>query len=215
MGLATLLEKVGILEVPEPSEYLVYNVYIGIGGWRGPFKTKHELKRMFGLMEEADKTYEGLFCVTNSGRLIKGYEKGLHIFKGEVDLSEIYPGERKAPHVHWEKGHFLDDIIKGGKIFFKEEKKRFERRKQERELAKYIEFDVQEPKPLYTLNGFYSLLPDQEPKTKINALVDRLDHEVRFEDEGKFSKFKEDSIASETLKLKLFENKYRRLVSDQ
>ena len=211
MGLGALVEKAK--SIVTSKEYPVYNVKIDIKGWNGPFSSRGQLKRMIGHVDEARLNYEGFFYVTNSGRLICGYKKGLHTYEGEVDLSEIHQG--RLPHVHWKGGHILEDIlIKGGKVFFKEEKERYERMKNiilpEEVDGKYVLSDksMQHIPPIYTLSGLYENLPNEKMNTKIAVLTDEIKkHNPDFEF---------NSIAkSKELRLKLLENKYRRLVSDQ
>ncbi|MBU2616259.1 MAG: hypothetical protein KKC19_04105 [Nanoarchaeota archaeon] len=163
----------------------VFNIDIGVDGWQGPFDSLIMLRSTADKTEIAKKYFVGQFHVDNSGRLWRGHEKELHTFEGKVNLWEWHDNE--SPHVHYE-GNFNDIFIRGGEVKF--------------EHGTVIE------RPIYTLQGLYISLPNDKMNTRINTLEDELKYHAGFEYSGSIAKRKET-------RLRLLENKYRKMVSDQ
>lgn len=165
----------------------IFNLSTNITGFQGPFKNLNEF---LSRSESAKyfKNYIGVFHVCRNGELKHGFINGLHRYRAEFDLEEL-TSFSSYKHIHGDNGKVLDIYFKNDKLFL---------------------YRVPS-EPIFTLDGLYSILPNQKINTKINAMLIILKDYNR-EDFG-------DSLQSiatrKETKLKLLENKYRRIVSNQ
>ena len=183
MSLLDLLGKKTKTEKKE--EKPLFNIEINIDGQQGPFKSFDYFLYIAKTADRVSKNYIGSFSVTDNRRLIRCVTKGLHTYRGEIDLEEtpafgVY-------HVHHHHGIGVSDIIhENGNIFLSH---------------------IFDEEPIYTLQGLYNSLPNQKINTKINALLGSLENHTNYE-------FNSIATKKET-RLKLLENAYRRLISNQ
>lgn len=120
------------------------------------------------------------------GRLVSGPKDGLHTYSGEIDLTEL------DVHIHFNKG--IGRLVReGDSIFLKDEKRNYEA-------------GIKQT-PIYTLQGMYATLPNNQRITKIKKLEEELKQHVEYEF---------NSIARlEKTRLKLLENAYKKKIPSQ
>ena len=115
---------------------------------------------------------------------------GGRLLKGKKENLHTFKGDldlEEYTHVHHNYGIHISDIIsKNGDLFFSH---------------------IFGTNPVYTLQGLYNSLPNKKINTKINMLIDALETHTNY-------KFNSISKRKET-KLKILENAYKRLISNQ
>ena len=195
----------GLLKKEKKLARPLFNLTITLSGWQGPFKNTWELRYMAEVVARAEKLYAGDFHVTEDSKLNRKHMQGLHICRGVVDLRELYPLE--DAHVHFDDELVLGNsrsleyitVIKEGVFFEHPLDLELERR--------YADITYVRRCPVYTLQGLYETLPDDKVNTKIAALAEALEQHRGYT----FS----SASRNKTLVLKLLENKYRHMVSNQ
>lgn len=208
MGFSDLLVKVGFLEASEEAnarrtkisresgDEPLYNVDISLNDWQGPFKDKDIFEIIAKRYVDATKNFAGKRKVLRNGKLYSGSDSRLHTRKGSVNLYEL-----GQPHVHFDDGglqYVEGPLAAFGGVTLDSTRKYWDDRE-------FLGGDKR--LPWYTLSGLYSTLPNEKISTRINALEEHLKHHANF-DFGSIAKRKET-------RLKLLENAYRRLVSNQ
>lgn len=182
----------GLLTKKKKDLKVLYNVNIKLTEFLN-VKNLHDFYVLSNLVDRV-KDLEGSFYVLETGELIRGKKDGLHTFSGELDVCDV----GRLPHVHYKEKPFNYVLRDNGKPFFEEVKEVFE-------ISK--EVDLEQRNPVYTLEGLYNTLEDNRGQTRLNALVDVL---------KKQAKYDFNSIATnERIKIFLLENAYKRKISDQ
>ena len=162
-------------------------MHIDIIGW------KREYLNLTHFLNTAEKAtvlreIQGNHILLRNGVLCpNSHDYKLHTYFGEVDLEEDYT----FPHIHLSDGFTLGDIDPES---FKESTK---------PRLRGILFS----RPHYTLEGLYSTLPNERINTRINAMQKEL-----FERKGYLF---ESIVTRKAAKLKLLENAYKRIISNQ
>jgi hypothetical protein len=176
------------------------NIYFT--GWEGVYSDLSHFKNIAKKVEILEP-FLGEKTLLLDGSLSSGFNVKLHKFDLEFDLREGYNVDGtfyinskwesfqyyNLPHAHFEGG----TVISVSPQFF---------------MKKIPQFmDGAFSRPYYALRGLYSTLPNEKLNTRINALRQEL--LIR-------KGYHEDSIAirKETM-IKLLENKYRKLISNQ
>ncbi len=175
--------------VGEEKEVPIFNLHFEITGWQGPFRDYNEFKDVVDKLNYLRDSSTIAYKILEDGRLVPGSKEGLHTFHGELDLKGI----SRMLHFYSENGN-LHYIYRGGENLF---------------LAGIFKNnkDGINQKPRYTLQGLYATLADN----KINTKIRRLEEELK---EHKGYEFNSIARHKET-RLKLLENAYRRMVSNQ
>ena len=170
------------------------NVHISLNDWQGPFKDEDIFEIIAKRYNDAKKNFAGKRKLLRNGELNLGSDSRLHTRKGSVDLYAL-----GQPHVHFDDGGL--QYIEGPTAMFGPVTLNSNR--------KYWESFSDEDRrlPWYTLNGLYSTLPNERMSTRIQVLEKHLKHHACYN-------FESIARRKET-RLKLLENAYRRLVSNQ
>ena len=167
------------------GDFAILNITIAPGDWpKGPFSSIKELKRAYDQVKNLE-FFVGDFSLLNSGKLKRGFEKGLHTIVRDIDENL---GSNKY-HLH--------NIGPGGVLYLY---------KKGNKLVTENYSSTSFADPIYSLNGLYDLLPNQEEGTKIKAIKQEF-HKRECHD--MLTKFNQSISKSNKLKLKLLENLYK------
>ncbi len=166
----------------------LFNLSVELSGWRGPFR---EVYSFLGTAKNAMK-YEKLIGVNNitaEGRIISGQERGLHTFKAEINVALIpshielffpVPESKRIPGVL--------TLVSATEV-----------RREDLPLS-----------PVYTLEGLYATLANQEVDSKLEILSRELS--LSEEEKSVVRDFGEDFLP---IALRTLENRYRKEISNQ
>jgi len=160
---------------------------------QGPFKDFGELEEEYLAVQEKGRGFLGNFVLLSSGELKKGIQKGLHTFVAELDAESS-----RNIHIHYGKdmgSMFILGKYKGKVV-----------------TEHYPVSEKDQQPPIYTLEGFYDTLSNQEVGTRLKALK----HE--FNEQGlqeRLLNFNNSLAKRNETQLKLLENLYKREISDQ
>lgn len=168
----------------------LFNVSIKIKGWEGPFQN---LNYFLTIAQKAEDVLElnGNVHVLEGGQIAQGSNPNVHTYNGQIKIDE------PTIHLHYDSLHCdfeqLREIIRKKNHF-------------------YLEGIAETAFPIYTLEGLYSTLESQNTETRIKALTNALETLTYF----RASSFLKESVSiKKTTKLKLLEQKYKTLISNQ